>query len=420
MRAGGPDTPRQSFLMAALAAAAGSIPLPVNLNTWGLISLVVACLVQEPVADLRKRLMQGFLWLVPALYFLWLCCSYFWDVTGGFEMKDIERYAMLLFVPVAVASLPRLSLKLLRITAAIFITVTAGICCCCLLKSWFDYQVYHDPRLFYYHYLSRQMGLNAVFLSNYCLASILWLLYDAFALRQRTSALRSVISGVVCIFLFGMIMLLSSKLITSLTVLLVAAMLLYVGYLRRRFVAAAIIVLLFAGSGLFAVSRLGYFNWRIAETSFKVYSGPEDNNNGLSIRILMWKVAWDLFRERPVLGYGVRGSRTTVVERYRDAHFDLGYREGYHSHNQYLQSALAGGIPALALLLLMIAWMARDGLRKKNLLLLLLLFHFVVQNFVESTFEVQQELSFYVLFLFLLYYHAPVPLARRQVNDKHE
>ena len=39
--------------------------------------------------------------------------------------------------------------------------------------------------------------------------------------------------------------------------------------------------------------------------------------------------------------------------------------------------------------------------------LLLLLFHFMCQSVIESTFEVQQELSFDVLFLFLFYYHPP-------------
>ena len=97
-------------------------------------------------------------------------------------------------------------------------------------------------------------------------------------------------------------------------------------------------VIVFIGVGYIAVGNLGYVNWRIATTSTKNYSGPEDNNNGLSIRVLMWQTAWDLIRERPLLGYGVKGSRTEVLEIYRQKNFMLGYTEKYHSHNQYLQS----------------------------------------------------------------------------------
>jgi O-antigen ligase len=153
--------------------------------------------------------------------------------------------------------------------------------------------------------------------------------------------------------------------------------------------------------------------WRISETAAKKYSGPQDNNNGLSIRALMWQTAWSLVKERPLLGYGVKGARVKVIERYREENFMLGYNEGYHSHNQYLQSALMGGIPAFLLLLAMLLKMGWEGFRKNNILLLLLLFHFVCQSVIESTFEVQQELVFYMLFLFLFYYHPPTD------NDSH-
>ncbi len=303
-----PDT-RQNLLLAALAAAAASIPLPVNLNSIALILLVIVCAFQQPLPELKRRLSEPSLWMIPAIYFIWLCCTYFWDATGGFGMHDIERYAMLLFVPPALAVIPRISLKYLRITAAIFIGVTICVCIGCLIKSWQDYQLTGDSRLFYYHYLSQQMGLNAVFLSNYCLAAITWLLYNAFILNGRTTVFSYLLTLLLCLFLFGMILLLSSKLILLLSLLFIVFLSLYIGYRKKVFLRSLLVIVVFAGVGLVCINQLGYLKWRLSETSLKKYSGPADDNNGLSIRLLMWRTAWDLVKQRPMLGYGVKGAR---------------------------------------------------------------------------------------------------------------
>ena len=53
-----------------------------------------------------------------------------------------------------------------------------------------------------------------------------------------------------------------------------------------------------------------------------------------------------------------------------------------------------GGLPAFLLLMAMLLKMGWEGIRKKNVLLVLLLFHFMCQAVIESAFEVQQELVF--------------------------
>jgi len=406
------ETPRQQILLAALVASTASIPLLVNLNSFALIFLVFACLLQQPWNVLKTKLSVPSLWIIPVIYFLWLCCSYFWDSTGGFALKDIERYAMLFFIPPALAVVPRMPQKFLKITGAVFITMIIAVSLACLIKSYNDYQVNHDYRVFFYHYLSQQMDLNAIFLSNYCLAGMIWLLYYGYIMDGKKKPVRYVVIISICLFLFMMILMLSSKLIIILTLLLLGFLVLYIGYIKKHFLKALIIICLFIATGFITVTNLGYVRWRFDTTSFKKYSGQDDNNNGLSIRLLMWHTAWKLVKERPVLGYGVKGARIKVIEEYRKENFVAGYMEGYHSHDQYLQSALMGGIPAFLLLVAMLFKMGWEGLKRNNILLVLLLFHFMCQSVIESTFEVQQELVFYILFLFLFYYHPP-----NQIND---
>ncbi len=122
----------------------------------------------------------------------------------------------------------------------------------------------------------------------------------------------------------------------------------------------------------------------------------------------MWQTAWDLVKERPILGYGIKGARKIVLEKYKEKNFMLGYNEGYHSHNQYLESTLMGGIPAFLLLMGMLVKAGWRGIWTNNILLLFMLFLFMTQSIIESAFEVQQELVFYIFYIFLFAYHPPL------------
>ena len=145
-----PQTPvnnRQNILLAALVAATGSIPLLLNFNSIALIFFVIVCFVQQPLPLLKKKLAAPSLWMIPAAYFLWMCCTYFWDSTGGFAIRDIERYAMLLFIPPAMAVVPRMPQRFLKITGAVFITVVIFVSIACLFRSYQEYQATHDYRV---------------------------------------------------------------------------------------------------------------------------------------------------------------------------------------------------------------------------------------------------------------------------------
>jgi O-antigen ligase len=405
-----PESLRPKILFAALLAAVGTIPLPNNLNSIALIIFVAACLIRQPWAEAKKRLRASRFWLLPIALFLWYCCTFFWDTSGGFTVKELERYTILLFVPVACAIIPKFSLRQLKWAAWVFVLVTTGVSLLCLIKSYIEYQQTHDYRVFYYQYLGEQAGLNAIFLSNFCLASITWILYFGYIERVNRRWHQHLVSMLACAFLLLMIFLLSSKLVIFLTVIIVAVFLLALGYMRGVFIKALLIMAVFIGLGVVAVSNLSYLRWRIYSTEFKKYSGPQDDNNGIAIRLFMWETAAELVREKPILGYGLRGARNELLNEYERRNFSLGVQGYYHSHNQYIESMLMAGLPALLLLLALIAAAIKEAIRRRNFLLLLIVCHFALQSVFEATFEVQHELVFYMFFIFLFYYHAPQAL----------
>ena len=232
--------------------AVATIPLFNNWNSIAVIVFVGACVMQRPLAQLTATLLRSRFWMVMVLYYLWLISSYFWDSSGGYTVKDLERYSILLFVPPAMACIPRISAKALKTALMVFAAVTVLVCIICLVKSYYEYLETHDYRYFYYHYLSEQMDLNAIFLSNFCLASIVWILYYSF-IETSWRPLIMLLMLLVAAFLFMMIFLLSSKLIIALTLAILIIFFLGLGYKRGFFLKSLLTALLVLVCGFFAV-----------------------------------------------------------------------------------------------------------------------------------------------------------------------
>src|SRR5688572_2202090 len=90
---------RRNILLVSITAAVMTIPLHNNLNSIALIFFVCASLFESSFKEARQRLSEQKIWMVPAIYFLCLVISYFWDVSGGFSIRQIEQYATLFFIP---------------------------------------------------------------------------------------------------------------------------------------------------------------------------------------------------------------------------------------------------------------------------------------------------------------------------------
>ena len=401
------DRLKKNFLTLSMVAAAVTIPLFNNLNSILTIIFVFAAALQTPVRDSLQRLRKNKFWMVPFVYFLWLICTWFWDTSGGFTIKQVERYAGLAFIPLGMAIAPPFSRRQLKTTCLAFSVATILICLICLLKSYLEYQQTRDYRVFYYHYLSEQMHLNAIFLSNYCLASIFWLLYFGLILRNSLAIALRILIVCAVIFLAFLILLLSSKMVIVLGVVAIIFSLIYFGYQKGYLVASITATVLIILGGFFAVRNLSYLKYRLSVTELKEYQGQADDQNGLAIRLLMWKSGLHLIRERPLLGYGLKGGREATLIEYKKRGYEMGYVRKWHTHNQYIETTLMSGIPGLVLLLTIIGVILIAALRTGSYLLLLGILHFAFHAMIEAVFEVQQELIFFTFFLFLFYFHQP-------------
>ena len=400
------QTSKRNILLVTLLLAIVTIPLK---NNWNSIAIALFCFsaaIQRPLKESIEKLRKDNYWKVCALFFCWMAATWFWDNSGGFTIKQLEPAACFLFLPLVMAMMPTLSTKQIMTVCYGFIVSVIVVCMLCLAKSFIEYQQIHDYRVFFYHYLGYQMGLNAIYLSNYCIACITWLLYRRFIHAGEDHYKLSIFFTLLaCSFLFGMMFLLSSKMSLGLLILLILFMALYIGYKKQALLKAlALFVFCIAAAWLLS-QNLSYLKWRISSTEWKTYSGAADNNNGLSLRRTTWTSALELIKEKPLLGYGLRGANEALVEKYKEKKFEMGIPEKYNAHNQFLETTLKSGLIGLALLLLVIGIPFIASIRRGKFLLTMMIVHFLLVSMVEGTLEIQQEFIFYLFFIFLFQYH---------------
>ena len=133
-------------------------------------------------------------------------------------------------------------------------------------------------------------------------------------------------------------------------------------------------------------------------------------------RILIWEQAWELIKERPVLGYGVCDGRERFVteslnneelvknfwDNWMEKHPDYKAHR-FHCHNVFVESALEFGIVGLLLTIALFALpiVLTKG-RKRSYIALIMLIFFIQSIFEAFTYHFQPMLFCLMVFIFVL------------------
>jgi O-antigen ligase len=114
--------------------------------------------------------------------------------------------------------------------------------------------------------------------------------------------------------------------------------------------------------------------------------------------MLVWRAANALIVEQPVLGTGTGDVKDELMRVYTERGYTYPLEKRLNAHSQFLQTAVALGVPAAIWLLLMLLvplWYAVRTGRQELIAILILAF---LNWSVESMLEVQAGVVFFVLF----------------------
>jgi O-antigen ligase len=129
----------------------------------------------------------------------------------------------------------------------------------------------------------------------------------------------------------------------------------------------------------------------------------ENKWGGRALRLEKWKFTLEAIIGNSIIGSGSGDYWFEMEKVYRKNNFELGLKEKFNSHNQYLQTALTLGFPGLVLLISILVFMLLQARKTNNFVLMLAVLSISLSMISESILERQTGIFLSVLFANLFY-----------------
>lgn len=130
-----------------------------------------------------------------------------------------------------------------------------------------------------------------------------------------------------------------------------------------------------------------------------VVQGKDLNNKSFGQRWEAWIMSGRAIMQSPFIGYGWEGARAAVQREFDKSDSGLEAKNRITPHNQYLETALQGGIPALILFLALFVTMVVYAIRNRKSFLLPAIVAVAVAMIFESVMERQAGILYVAVYL---------------------
>jgi O-antigen ligase len=329
-----------------------------NLNSYLIILLLICRLADgSPRVAFRTAFSNIYFWAYAVIFLIELAgLLYTHDLAAAW--RQMESKATLIAIPFIFLAGPFTDSNGYRKLLTAYCWVLAVVCLYCISMAAVEYHWQHDIRVFFYHDLTSAAGVNAVFFSGYVLIAILFLLFSSRGGRRRI---------VPILFFTAFMILLSSRLL----LLLLGIVFIVYAIGRRpsgmkRAAAYSFALVIAIGLAMLAFTD-NPFSRRYQElspgrvsTSIQGVSISDASANGISLRLFMWRAAFQILNEQHAWVLGVTGgdSQDLLDHKYLDAGLYQGYLR-YNFHNEYIEVLVRSGLVGLTLLMLWVVALIR-------------------------------------------------------------
>jgi hypothetical protein len=252
-----------------------------------------------------------------------------------------------------------------------------------------------DISYLFYHKLSNNLGdLNAIYLSVFVSFGI-----SFFLLKKE----KSKVEVFYLTFLGLFLILLSSKLIITVTLLLAFLYFMKRKKLRRvklkevLFISGIIILFLVASSNLSKRVKVEFEKTKINEVLVTKDFGHVYLWTGVALRLFQTKAFVEILKEQGKMffGFGLNNSQKSLNDKYKEYNLYPGFIN-YNYHNQYIQVFAELGILGLSILLWILISILKDAIILRNYFLLSFIILILVVCITESFLWRQRGMVFFI------------------------
>ncbi|PKP18955.1 MAG: hypothetical protein CVU05_12435 [Bacteroidetes bacterium HGW-Bacteroidetes-21] len=382
-------------MLLAFALPFGKVYVPPFIALF-LISLIIS----PGFGRLEKPLgAKKFLFLLPVYYLLHVL-GLLWTDNISYGLSDLEIKASLLLFPLFFFLAPSRYFDaafLKKIVPAFLLGCFVSV----VISGIFAFGMYLETKdICSFYYSNSSIFMHTSYLSMY----IVFALYALYALDFKRSTFFYFLFGLT-LFLVFYLNLLSSK-AGLLSFIFVIAAILFEILIKRKFR----LILVFVVFPVMVYLASSYF---FPSSSSRMISAVSNLNQSEAVlnttgestadRILIWKVAYRLGMSQPFTGTGTGDVKDELIKTYVDNGLTYPAQLKLNAHNQFMQSFVALGIPALIILLISFIVPLWVSIRRKYWLYTVFILVFGFNILVESMLEVQAGIVFYAFWNSLLW-----------------
>jgi O-antigen ligase len=388
---------------ACLIFVAVSLPFDILINSYCIALFSIIAFFANGFKKKWMHLQQNktvCIW--PIGYFVWIAIRLIWDKSPNQTAQTLETGFSFIVFPLVFGFMETLSYRSVKRVMVSFVAANLVGSVYCLWKAYLAYKESNYFGLLFYHHLSGHIGINAIYLSMYCVFSVYILIY--YFLLKTVRWWMRLISILAIAYFSVFIMMLSSKSFIFILFLSALVMVFYSFYYLKYRLSTAVMLLLLIAIPLLLI-KFPYVNARVRDTQVKEYAGAADDQNGLAVRGVFWESTWKLIRDAPITGWGHYSAIDALQQEYLKRGFADGVKQRYNSHNQYLFTWLCYGLIGLAALSLFLARLLRSFLQANQFMGICLVLMFILANITECMLETHKGIVFFLFFSSLLVFH---------------
>jgi O-antigen ligase len=402
-----------SLYSAVLIFAMASLFVAQHIKGISLIGLaillwIIVWIIESNFKSKFHLFKQPWLLFSMVLYALYII-GIFYSSEPGKASIVIEHKLTLLLAPLLIGA--GHSFRRQHLGLALFTFVNAGILASIAAYSMALYNglsgIYTQSALvdyITYENLAEAIGFQPIYFSLYLVFAFFALLalYRDIRFEGQWFYQNHKLSITSLLFIFLTIVLLSSRM--ELLALIITAVFTLIVFVKDRkliFKAIGLLVAVcFVGALVILSSSVN--RQRFTEMFDLKSDYTENQYGGRSIRIEKWKNTIECWSQSPVFGVGTGDMQTELNKIYEKNGFELAMEYKFNPHNQYLETALAIGIPGLMALLCWMFSLFWLGIRSGDWLLFSFGSIVFISMITESMLERQWGVVFIAIFSAML------------------
>jgi O-antigen ligase len=362
-----------------------------------LMAVAVMTLISGQIkADLSFLKKYSIAWCL-VLYYILILLSFIFFPAEPFGRQALEHKSSLLVIPILVYILYSSGDSAWFYGVRGFVTGVAFACVFCLMVATSIYFFTGETGSFFYHRFASPLKLNAIYFSVFILIALGYLVKEIAVPGIRNGIYQAaIILLLICLFLLSSKMMIAAGLPVFLFYLVQSTRRKFIKYMIGGGVLVTLLVLFITQNPLrkrFSEINITGFTKVLSQTDYH-----DQKFNGLSLRLVLWKLGLETIKENGNILTGFGGERyheqmNRKIEAYGlySGNTDLednGYKN-YNMHNQYIESYMQFGIGGLFLILAAFTFGFYHAFKKGKRILIYILAIFSLVFLTESFIETQ-------------------------------